>query len=312
MQNPADIVKLRAQAASSIRQFFAERNVLEVMSPVLTPYGVTDPHLHSIEIDQAYSQASPSQRVFLRTSPEYVHKRLLSSGVGDLYELGPVFRGHESGRHHRNEFWMLEWYRLNWSWRQLADEVIELIRRLSPARDWTVEFRSWLSISEQDLGIDANSASLCALKSALDERLDAAPQALDHAELLDWWFASQVQPSFQAETLTVVYDYPASQAALARLKPDQPNWAERFEVFAGPLELANGYGELTEPDEQQRRFKLDNQRRKTLGLPQMPIDRTLLDAMQIGLPNCAGVAMGFERLLMAIFAMHTIDAACYP
>lgn len=288
---------------SQIRRFFAKRSVLEVTTPCITAYGVTDPHLQSVTL----SPSDYQRERYLRTSPEYFHKRLLSAGAGDLYELGPVFRAGERGRHHRAEFTMLEWYRLGWRWRMLADEVIELIQSLTRDRIWNVEYRSWLSISQTYLGLDASKADIDQLHDALSAVIDQAPDGLDQPELLDWWFATQVQPHFKADTLTVVFDYPASQAALARLCPYRPDWAERFEVFAGPLELANGYRELTDAEEQQRRFEQDNQRRLNLGLPTMPVDADFLAAMRQGLPECAGVAMGFERLLMATNTLETID-----
>ena len=288
---------------NQVRHFFAERNVLEVTTPTITEYGVTDPHLESLMLARSEHRGER----YLRTSPEYFHKRLLSSGVGDLYELGPVFRAREHGRHHRVEFTMLEWYRLGWSWRRLADEVIELIQSLTTGRTWKIEYRSWLSISLAHLGLDASQANIDSLHEALSAVIRQAPDGLDQAELLDWWFATQVQSQFKADTLTVVFDYPAAQAALARRCPDQPDWAERFEVFAGPLELANGYRELTDAEEQQRRFEQDNQRRLNLGLPTMPVDADFLAAMRQGLPECAGVAMGFERLLMAANTLETID-----
>ncbi|MEM7053755.1 MAG: EF-P lysine aminoacylase EpmA [Pseudomonadota bacterium] len=302
MHRPEDKLRIRAQTAEHIRRFFADRAVLEVMTPAITEHGVTDPHIESIALA---GRANPHP-AYLRTSPEYFHKRLLANGSGDIYELGPVFRGGEHGRHHRAEFSMLEWYRLGFGWRELADEVIELIQCLSP-KPWQVEYRSWLSISQTDLGIDASQADLATLHAALGDRIQQAPLDHDHSELLDWWFATQIQPTFQAETLTVVFDYPAAQAALARLCPNRPGWAERFEIFAGPLELANGYGELTDAAELQKRFEGDNRRRLELGLPEMPLDPDFITAMESGLPDCAGVAMGFERLLMAINRRPTID-----
>ena len=303
MPSTPEKLRTRARAAAQIRSFFAERNVLEVMTPSMTEYGVTDPHLQSL----ALTGSQPLRKSYLRTSPEYFHKRLLVAGAGDLYELGPVFRAGEHGRHHRTEFTMLEWYRLGWSWRELAEEVLELIQSLTASHTWKVEYRSWLSISRADLGLDASQADMQSLHDALSTVISQAPDGLDQPELLDWWFATRVQSQFKPDTLTIVFDYPAAQAALARRCPDRPDWAERFEIFAGPLELANGYRELTDADEQQRRFEQDNRRRLSLGLPPMPIDTDFLAAMKRGLPECAGVAMGFERLLMATCNLKTID-----
>lgn len=300
---------MRAQAMAHIRQFFATRNVQEVSTPLLTAYGVTDPHVGSLKLDDQVASTSRSRSLFLRTSPEYNHKRLLAEGSSDIYELGPVFRADEHGLRHRSEFILLEWYRLGWDWRALAAELLELIQSMS-VRAWSVEYRSWLSLSLETLGLDASQADPTALQQALQDSSGGMPLDLDHDALLDWWFATTVQPTFGNQTLTVVYDYPAAQAALARLKPGQANWAERFEVFAGPLELANGYAELTDADEQRRRFDADNQKRTRLGLETMTADPDLLDAMRKGLPACAGVAMGFERLLMALNAVEDIEQVC--
>ncbi|MEX0914985.1 MAG: EF-P lysine aminoacylase EpmA [Wenzhouxiangellaceae bacterium] len=280
-----ECVRLRAEIAAGIRRFFARRNVLEVHTPVITDSGVTDLHIESLSLADGR---------FLRTSPEYSHKRLLAAGAGDLYELGPVFRAGEHGRLHREEFLLLEWYRLGWDWQSLANEVIELIDSLTPNHDWTITFVAWRDLLQRTAGIDPETADNSELRTAAP----GAPDGLDRPELLDWVFATRLQPGLPAGQLTVVHDFPACQAALARLKPGEPQWAERFEVFAGSVELANGYRELTDPVEQQRRFKADNLRRQSLGRARMPIDRDLIAALESGLPDCSGVALGVDRLMM--------------
>lgn len=280
-----ECVRLRAGIAAGIREFFAERNVLEVHTPVITDSGVTDLHIESLGLADGR---------FLRTSPEYSHKRLLAAAAGDLYELGPVFRAGEHGRLHREEFLLLEWYRLGWDWQSLANEVIELIDALTAKHCWTTAFIAWRDLMRRTTGIDPETAEDGELRTAAP----GAPDGLDRPELLDWVFATRLQPGLPERQLTVVHDFPACQAALARLKPGEPQWAERFEVFAGPVELANGYRELTDPIEQQRRFKADNLRREALGRPQMPIDRDLVTALEHGLPDCSGVALGVDRLMM--------------
>lgn len=286
----------RADLCRRIRDFFEQRRVLEVSTPLITSSGVTDVHVESLAL---------ADGGFLRTSPEYAHKRLLAGGCGDLYELGPVFRAGERGRRHRPEFWMLEWYRLGWSWAQLADEVVELVRACRPERQWTRVDSSWNELAEAAMGFDALEAADDQLQSALDD----APDGLDRSGALDWLFATRIQPSLPAGQITVVYHFPACQAALARLAPEDHRVAERFEVFAGPLELANGYRELTDAAEQRRRFELDNARRAGLGMREMPLDDRFLDALESGLPDCAGVAMGVERLLMAVHDLESIDQA---
>lgn len=285
----AAMLRRRAGLLRRIREFFDHRGVCEVNTPVLTSFGITDVHIDSVDLANGGG--------FLRTSPEYGHKRLLAAEFGDLYELGPVFRAGESGRWHRTEFTLLEWYRVGWDWRALADEVLALIRHCTgdgdnqPARllDWRQAF------SALD-GLDPLRCSDARLRELCPE-IDGE---CDRDMLIDYLFASRIQPRFPAGRLTVVHGYPANQAALARLDPANPDRAERFEVFHGPIELANGYRELTDEAEQRHRFERDNLRRSELARPPMPVDERLLAAMQHGLPDCSGVALGVERLLMAI------------
>lgn len=282
-----DLETLRARAGiiDRIRAWFGARGVLEVHTPAITAAGVTDLHIESMALADGR---------YLRTSPEYAHKRLLAAGAGDIYELGPVYRAGENGRFHRDEFLLLEWYRLGWQWRALADEVVELVARIASRQRWTVEFIEWRSLLARETGIEFEAAT----ESDLRRAAPGAPDDLDRPELLDWLFATRLQPTLMEGCLTVVHDFPACQSALARLKPDHPQWAERFEVFAGPVELANGYRELTDPVEQRRRFHRDNLRRRELGRKTMPIDDALLGAMERGLPECSGVALGVDRLMM--------------
>lgn len=290
-------LRQRAELLSRVRDFFARRGVVEVQTPLITASGVTDLQIESVATDNPAG--------WLRTSPEYFHKRLLASGFGDLYELGPVFRRGEAGRHHQPEFTLLEWYRVGWTWRCLAEEVVALIDHAlaGPRGGMRVRWLSWNDAFLASLGIDALTADTGELAQLADD----APAGLERDALLDWLFATRIQPAFDDNALTVVYDYPASQAALARIHPDDPRVAERFEVFAGALELANGYRELTDALEQRRRFKHDNRLRRDNDKTPMPIDTALLEAMTEGLPECAGVALGFDRLLMAAGREDTIE-----
>lgn len=293
----AEVIRQRAALLARIRSFFSERGVTEVSTPLLTESGVTEVHIDSV--------ATRSPAGWLRTSPEYCHKRLLAAGFGDLYELGPVFRRGESGRNHQPEFTLLEWYRVGWGWRRLAEEVVDLIRHglgHDPAA-WKVHWLSWHAAFSQALGIDALSID----SDELSRLANDAPTGLERNGLLDWLFASRIQPEFGHNQITVVHHYPAEQAALARLDPEDERLAERFEVFVGDLELANGYHELSDAHEQRRRFEADNTMRRKLGLQPMPLDETLLAALEHGLPDCSGVALGFDRLLMAASGSRIID-----
>jgi lysyl-tRNA synthetase class 2 len=293
----ADVAMLRQRAnlMRRIREFFDRRDVLEVNTPLLTSFGITDVNIDSL--------ALANDGGFLRTSPEYGHKRLLAAGFGDLYELGPVFRSGESGPWHRIEFTLLEWYRVGWDWSTLADEVVALVRYCAEqAGDLSVRYVDWCQAFGALDDLDPLRCSNAQLSALCPEMQGECTRDM----LLDYLFTTRIQPRFPPGTLTVVHGYPASQAALARLDPTDSDRAERFEVFHGTVELANGYRELTDGDAQRQRFERDNQRRKELGRAPMPIDERLLAAMHQGLPDCSGVALGVERLLMAIHARENI------
>ena len=285
----AQRLKERAQLIQALRKFLDRRGLIEVQTPVLTAAGVTDVHIESLRLAE--------QQGFLRTSPEYAHKRLLAEGLGDLYELGPVFRAGETGRVHRTEFSLLEWYRTGWGWRRLAQETIELCQFGLAALGHSPLAEAWLDWSDCFIraGLpDPHEASDAALR-AVSKNL---PSDCDRDMRLDWLFSTSIQPDLPARTLTLVSGYPASQAALARLDEDDPRKAQRFELFAGPIELANGYQELTDATEQRRRFEQDNRTRQRLGRCEMPVDEEFLRALERGLPACAGVALGVDRLTM--------------
>lgn len=292
-----DQLRFRARLLRQIREFMAQRGIREVNTPLLTPAGVTEPQIQSIALGHG--------RGFLRTSPEYCHKRLLAAGFGDLYEIGPVFRDAEHGRLHRPEFHLLEWYRVGRDWRELAEETVHLVTACTPPghAPWQVQFQSWSASFEASLGFDPLVDSRPAVELAREE----LPPECDLGMCLDYLFSQRIQAFFPGEQLTVIHGYPATQAALARIDPGDPRVACRFEVFAGPLELANGYQELTDPVEQRWRFEQDNRRRLQLGLPAMPIDEALLAAMEAGLPDCSGVALGLERLMMALTGAERLE-----
>lgn len=290
-------LRRRAELLTDIRDFFRRRGVVEVSTPLISRYGVTEPQIQSIALAE--------DRGFLRTSPEYHHKRLLAAGFGDLYELGPVMRAGERGRRHHPEFTLLEWYRLGWTWQQLADETVALIRHCSARSDqrWKQRVISWRDLFRDLAEIDPLTIS--------DADLQAQTKALaddcDRAMRLDYLVSTEIQPRLPPDQLTVVHHYPAEQAALAELEPADPRLARRFEVFLGALELGNGYQELRDAAEQARRFEADNRRRTDLGLPSMPVDQDLLAALRHGLPACSGIALGVDRLLMALTGASSLS-----
>ena len=307
-------LRLRAQLNAIVRAFFAERDVLEVETPMLSVAGNTDPNIASFSLEfSGRTDGAPRTR-WLRTSPEFALKRLLSAGIGDCYELGRVFRDGEAGGRHNPEFTMLEWYRIGRDHQQLIDEVAEVINVALAlvGRKATLERITWRELYRTRLGIDPTTASEAELQRALgDVRID--PEGLTRDDWLDLLLTHRLQPDFADDGMLAVFDYPASQAALARLRPGDPSLAERFELYLGPLELANGYHELTDAAEQRARFERDLEVRAARGTAQPPIDARLLFALHAGLPSCAGVALGVDRLLMAMLGTPRIaDVLAFP
>ena len=307
-------LRLRAHLNATIRNYFAERGVLEVETPVLSRAGNTDPNIAPFVLEfSGRTDGAPRTR-WLRTSPEFALKRLLAAGIGDCYELGRVFRDGEAGGRHNPEFTMLEWYRVGWDHQRLASETAELVQaalalvgRSASAR--TIAYRD---LYREQLGVDPMTAPVAELQAALgDVVID--PQGLDRDDWLDLLMTHRIQPTFAADMLNVVIDYPASQCALARIRApapakagDDPPVAERFELYLGPLELANGYHELLDATEQGARFDRDLSLRARRGDALPPIDERLLAALDAGLPSCAGVALGVDRLLMAMLGTGAI------
>ena len=290
------MLQQRAAAYAAIRRFFAAREVLEVHTPVMLRHAVTDVHIDCIAI----ADDSASAAAYLRSSPEFASKRLLAAGCGDCYELGPVFRAGEAGRWHNPEFTMLEWYRVGWSRQQLAQECIELLYELHAAfRDWPVRTCSYSELCREHLGCDLISADDNTLQQlAVDCGLSAADNCL-RTQLLDYLFSHAVQTRLPAQQITIVHEFPPEQAALAELCRNDGGTvvASRFELYLGSVEIANAYQELTDADEMAARFASDNRLRAALGKASIEPDQRLLDAMRHGLPACAGVALGVDRLL---------------
>ena len=303
-----EALRLRASLNALIRQFFAERDVLEVETPILSLAGNTDPNIASFSLEfSGRTDGAPRTR-WLRTSPEFPLKRLLASGVGDCYELGRVFRDGEAGGRHNPEFTMLEWYRTGWDHRHLVGEVVELVQAalMLVGRHARPERWSYRDLYWKRLGIDPFVASDEELHAALgDVQID--PHGLGRDDWLDLLMTHRLQPAFPQDQLLALLDYPPSQCALARIGGDGADRvAERFELFLGPLELANGYHELADAAEQRARFGRDADVRMARGHVVPPMDESLLAALGEGLPACAGVALGVDRLLMAMLGTDRI------
>ena len=299
-------LRLRARLYALIRGFFAERGVLEVETPVLSEAGNTEPNIDSFTTDfSGHRDAGPSLR-WLRTSPEYPLKRLLAAGIGDCYELGRVFRNGEAGGRHNPEFTMLEWDRVGWDHLRLADETVELVQQALAlaGRRASVVSTTYRELFVDGAGVDPFTADDAQLRAPL-HAVGIDGEGLSRDDWLDLLMTHRIQPAFAADRITVVHDWPASQCALARIREPAPGTdaapvAERFELYLGRLELANGYHELVDAAEQRRRFQRDLAVRAGRGAVRPPLDERLLAALAAGLPDCAGVALGVERLLMAL------------
>lgn len=303
----------RARLLGRVREFFAARGVLEVDTPMIINAPVTDVHIHSARVElSAAAPGSPPARLFLHTSPEYAMKRLLAAGSGDIYQLCHVARALESGRVHNPEFSLLEWYRVGFSLGQLMDEVELLVRALLGTAA-AGERLSYREVFLRELALDPFAATVGELARAAAPLGLSTGLPLERDGYLELLMGGLIGPRLGRDRLTFVYGYPASQAALARLDPADPRAAQRFELYAGGIELANGFHELSAAPEQRARFEADNAARRRAGLPVYPLDERLLAALGHGLPDCAGVALGFDRLLMlATGASHIQEVLAFP
>jgi lysyl-tRNA synthetase class 2 len=298
---PLQALHLRARLYAMLRGYFAAQGVLEVETPMLSEAGNTEPNIDSFVTSFSGHRDAGAPQRWLRTSPEFPLKRLLAAGVGDCYELGRVFRNGEAGGRHNPEFTMLEWYRVGWDHLRLAAETVDLVQQALAlvGRQAQVLELGYRELFQQSLGLDPFTAPLEQLQAPLaDSRIDA--RGLGRDDWLDLLMTHRLQPQFPRQRITVIHDWPASQCALARLRPGDPPVAERFELYLGCFELANGYHELTDALEQRSRFERDHAIRAARGLVQPPLDERLLAGLVAGMPACAGVALGIERLLMCL------------
>jgi lysyl-tRNA synthetase class 2 len=292
-----ELLRLRGHLLAAAREFFRARGVLEVETPLLAPATVTDVHLASLSA----RIAGRPQPYYLQTSPEYAMKRLLAAGSGDIYQLGKAFRDGEAGPRHNPEFTLLEWYRLGFDHVRLMDEVEALLGALLGAHlTRPAERLTYRESFGRVLGLDPLAAPEAELRELARARLGADDQALGAGrdDVLDLLMGALVGPALGRDRITFVHDYPAAQAALARLLPGEPRCAARFEAYVGGLELCNGFHELGDAGEQRRRFEADLAARAARGLPAVAIDERLLAALAAGLPDVAGVAVGFDRVVM--------------
>jgi lysyl-tRNA synthetase class 2 len=295
-------LKARAELNHSVRAFFLARGVLEVETPILSAHATVDRHIESFVTTDGR---------WLHTSPEFAMKRLLAAGSGPIYQIARVFRQEEQGRHHNPEFTLLEWYRPGFSMHQLMDEVESLMLTLG-AGEGRFERSSYRDAYAQHAGFDPFAASAAEMRAAaVDQGLVSAADFADEQDRdvwLDLWMSLKVGPALGRVRPQFLYDFPASQAALARIRPGAPALAERFELFWQGLELANGFHELGDAGEQRLRFEADQAWRWAQGRPLPPCDANLIAALAAGLPDCSGVALGLDRVLLLKLGLTDIAA----
>jgi len=286
------VLSERAYMNQSIRAFFSKNNVLEVETPALSQAANTDPYIESFQCEGSHR--------YLHTSPEYPMKRLLAAGSGDIYQIAKVWRAQELGAKHNPEFTLLEWYRLDFTYHQLMQEVETLLCQLIPQLDRIKTVRlTYQAAFIEIINIDPHIASNEDLQQCIQAHDINISAALDHSALLDVLMTHCIEPQFRLDALTFIYDYPAEQSALASVREDNPPVAERFEVYWGSLELGNGYQELQDAHCNSAVLQRECEYRQQYDYASVPQDQHFLAAMQYGLPYCAGVALGLDRVLMA-------------
>ncbi|WGE28778.1 elongation factor P--(R)-beta-lysine ligase [Edwardsiella tarda] len=302
----ANLLK-RASIMATIRRFFSDRGVLEVDTPSMSQATITDVHLVPFQTHFVGPGVAQGMTLYLMTSPEYHMKRLLAAGSGPIYQLCRSFRNEESGRYHNPEFTMLEWYRPHYDMYRLMNEVDDLLQQVLECE--SAETLSYQQAFIRHLDVDPLSADKTQLREAA-AKLDlsnVADKEEDRDTLLQLLFAFGVEPHIGKERPAFVYHFPASQASLAQISTENHRVAERFEVYYRGVELANGFHELTDADEQRLRFEQDNRKRAALGLPQQPLDEHLLAALAHGMPDSSGVALGVDRLIMLALSAERLS-----
>lgn len=307
-QPSASIQQLRhrAKVLNQVRSFFYERDVLEVETPVLARGGSTDPYLDSMMTYCEGGGVAECIPLYLQTSPEFHMKRLLAAGSGAIWQMARSFRNGEASQRHNPEFSMLEWYRPGFELQDLMDEVQALLEAILGVH--SVECCSYRSLFHRYLGADPFRSDLESLGLLAEEASGIPADSMDRETCCDVLMSHVIEPELGRDKFTFVYQYPAAQAALAKVSRDSEGElvAERFECYFQGIELANGYHELTDAAEQNRRFEADNRQRVSIGKPVVQQDTFLIEALASGLPECSGVALGFDRLVMLASGVNSI------
>lgn len=303
--------KQRANVLATIRKFFNERDVIEVETPLLSNGTITDVHLDPFITQFNYSTDSnieEAKALYVQTSPEFAMKRLLASGYGCCYQICKAFRHEQHGRYHNPEFTMLEWYRVGFDHFQLIEEVAALLRDVLACKD--TESISYQNLFLREVNIDPLKATNEELTTLISEHGMLSDWLINESSrdtLLQFVMSEIIEPRIGNDIPCFVYNFPASQASLAKISADDSRVAERFECYFKGIELANGFNELTDADQQLRRFRADNEIRSDMNKEQRPIDDNFIAALKHGLPKCSGVALGVDRLLMLALGAKSID-----
>ena len=307
----------RAQVLQKIRHFFNERNVVEVETPALSQGTVTDMHLEAITCRYNFlsdSSTDQATNLYLQTSPEFHMKRLLASGYGCIFQIAKAFRHEEAGRFHNPEFTLLEWYRLGFDHFKLMKEVAELLKMVLGCAEPTQRTYQHLFIERVNLDpLSANREQLLTLIKKHNKLSEWLTLEQDNDILLQFIFSELIEPHIGNESPCFVYNFPRSQASLAKICPEDTRVAQRFECYFQGVELVNGFNQLTHVDLQLERFQEDNRKRKILSLQEKPIETNFIAALTQGLPECSGVALGIDRLIMlTLKAEHIEQVVSFP
>ncbi|MDP0561264.1 MAG: EF-P lysine aminoacylase EpmA [Candidatus Endonucleobacter sp. (ex Gigantidas childressi)] len=306
------VLKERAILLRGLRSYFDSQRVMEVETPILSTSATVDVYIDSFHCDfQPIGKLNP-QTCYLHTSPEFAMKRLLAAGSGDIYSMEHVFRNGEIGVRHNPEFTLLEWYRIGMDQQRLMDDVASLLRSVSSFKE--VKRCSYGNLFDEHLGINPYTVSDHALRCLVRQKVDSRLTECDRNDCLNLLFSTLIEPTLGTGDARIlsgvfVYDYPACMSALAKVREDKNGdiVSSRFELFVNGVELANGYHELQDSEEQLYRFKSEQRKRESRGLPIYPHDHRLINALVHGMPDCAGVALGIDRLLMLIMNRSEIS-----
>ncbi|NKB37090.1 MAG: EF-P lysine aminoacylase GenX [Gammaproteobacteria bacterium] len=292
-------IRLRAELLDNIRSFMKEEGVLEVETPILSPASIPDPNIHSLQT----SLSEKTSKRYLGTSPEFYMKRLLAAGSGPIFQISRVFRDDATSRLHQPEFSMLEWYMPGYDHHNLMQQLSTLLISIGLSKPVKLSYEAAF-VSE--LGLNPHTADVSELRELASKKgLYEAPA--ERSVLLEFLFSHTVSKKLGNEQAVLLVEYPVCQAALARISSDEMPTAERFELFISGIEIANGFHELTDANEQRDRFVMENTRRESMNLAQVPVDDNFLAALESGIPACAGVAVGLDRLLMILANKNRIE-----